>query len=78
MLRVVMASMKVMLFLTYASRPPPDMDSLFFLVAEYPGKSGVLFEAVSFVSWMVITAMLSWLRSCCSSALLFWMPFTLI
>jgi hypothetical protein len=31
-------SVKVMLFLTYVSRPPPDLDCLSFLVAEYPGK----------------------------------------
>ena len=31
------ASVKVMLFLTYVSRPPPDLDCLSFLVAEYPG-----------------------------------------
>ena len=36
-------SVKVMLFLTYVSRPPPDLDCLSFLVAEYPGKCGVLF-----------------------------------
>ena len=27
----------VMLFLTYVSRPPPDLDCLSFLMAEYPG-----------------------------------------
>ena len=31
-------SVKVMLFLTYVSRPLPDLDCMSFLVVEYPGK----------------------------------------
>ena len=32
----------------------------------------------SLVSWIVRMSMFSWVRSCCSSAVLFWMLFTLI
>ena len=32
----------------------------------------------SLVSWIVRMSMFSLVRSCCSSAVLFWMPFTLI
>ena len=45
-------SVKVMLFLTYVSRPVPDLDCLSFLVAEYHGSEGFcLRRLVLFLGW---------------------------